>query len=390
MSRPNDTIVPSELTASDALREIIAVLKEHFPLEMPGRKWADEDIYRVLIQASAEASTVEHICEKMETGPDANTVFYWLKPLESQPLRQLEARVNEALVARLPPRLGYRPRRTAIDFVFIPYHGEPAREEEEIRRGRAKHGTTHFHCYATAYIIYKNKRVTVALTVVRADDDALTVLQRLLARLKELGLRCSRLYLDREFYCVPIIRFLQKQPFVSIMPVVRRGERMKALLRVNRSYQTTYTMRSREHGEVTFTVWVVCRYLKGRRGKHGIERLGYVVIGDLPWQPTQVRDGYRRRFGVETSYRLMNQVRVRTISPEPNRRLLYIALAFLIVNLWTYLKWQYLRRGRRVYHKLLPLAKLTTFLSRAVEAIHGVKLSVSLQLEASAPPIGIY
>ena len=53
MSRPNDTIVPSELTASDALREIIAVLKEHFPLEMPGRKWADEDIYRVLIQASS-------------------------------------------------------------------------------------------------------------------------------------------------------------------------------------------------------------------------------------------------------------------------------------------------------------------------------------------------
>lgn len=95
MSRPNDTIVPSELTASDALREIIAVLKEHFPLETPGRKWVDEDIYRVLIQASAEAGTVEHTCEKMENGPDANTVFYWLKPIESQPLRELEERANE-------------------------------------------------------------------------------------------------------------------------------------------------------------------------------------------------------------------------------------------------------------------------------------------------------
>ncbi len=41
-------------------------------------------------------------------------------------------------------------------------------------------------------------------------------------------------------------------------------------------------MRSQEQGEVTFTVWVVCRYHKGWRGKHGIERLGYVVIGDLP------------------------------------------------------------------------------------------------------------
>ncbi|MBM4464356.1 MAG: ISH3 family transposase, partial [Chloroflexi bacterium] len=333
MSRPDDTIVPSELTAGDALREIVAILKEHLPLETPGRKWVDEDIYRVLIKASAEASTVEHTCEQMENGPDANTVFYWLKPIESQPLRDLEARANEALIARLPPRLDYRPRQTAIDLVLIPYHGEPAREAEEIRRGRARDGTTRFHCYATAYIIYKNKRVTVALTVVRADADALTVLKRLLTRLSEIGLRCSRLYLDRQFYCVPIIRFLQTLPFISIMPVVCRGERMKALLRVNKSYRTTYTMCSQEHGEVTFTVWVVCRYLKGRRGKHGIERLGYVVIGDLPWQPTQVRDGYRRRFGVETSYRLMNQVRARTTSPEPTRRLLYVALAFLLVNL---------------------------------------------------------
>ncbi|NIN68635.1 MAG: ISH3 family transposase [Anaerolineae bacterium] len=390
MSRSNDTIVPSELTASDALGEIIAVVKGHFPLQTAGRKWIDADIYRVLIKASAEASTVEHICEQMEKGPDANTVFYWLKPIESQPLRQLEGVANEALIARLPPRLDYRPRQAAIDFVFIPYHGEPAREEEEIRRGRAKHGTTHFHCYATVYIIYQHKRVTVALTGVRADDDALTVLQRLLARLKDIGLRCSRLYLDRQFYCVSIIRFLQTQPFVSIMPVVRRGERMKALLRVNKSYRTSYTMRSQQQGEVTFQVWVVCRYLKGRRGQHGIERLGYVVIGDLPWHPTQVRDGYRRRFGVETSYRLMNQVRARTTSPEPNRRLLYVALAFLLANLWTYLKWRYLRRGRRVYHKLLPLATLATFLSRAVEAVHGVKLSVVLQSQTPALPIGIY
>jgi hypothetical protein len=176
MSRPNCTIDPSKLTASDALCEIIAVLKEHFPLETPGRKWVDEDIYRLLIKASAEAGTVEHTCKQMEVGPDANTVFYWLKPLDSQPLRELEGRANEALIARLPPRLDHRPRQAAVDFVLIPYHGEPAREEEEIRRGRARDGTTRFHCYATVYIIYKNKRVTVALTVVRGDDDALTVL----------------------------------------------------------------------------------------------------------------------------------------------------------------------------------------------------------------------
>jgi len=41
---------------------------------------------------------------------------------------------------------------------------------------------------------------------------------------------------------------------------------------------------------VTFELWVVCRYLKGRRGERGILRLPYVVIGKVPWNPAGVWD----------------------------------------------------------------------------------------------------
>jgi len=374
------TLSYSTLTASDTLDEVVTALKRHLPLTTNGRKWTQDDIYRILVDASARASTVESICGELEMVPDANTVFFWLKPVESQELRQLEETLNTLLVERLPPGLNYRPRQVAVDLTLIPYHGDPAQEAEEIRRGAAKCGTTHFHCYATAYLIYHNKRVTLALTMVRADDETLVVLKRLLARLQELDIRCKRLYLDRGFYSVLVIRYLQAQPFVSVMPVIRRGEHMKALLKVKRSYQTHYTMTSPQHGSVTFPVWVVCRYLKGRRGTHGIERLGYVVIGELPWDPVQARDGYRRRFGIETSYRLMNQVRARTSSPQPNLRFLYVAMALLIVNIWTYLKWRYLRIGQRVHHQLLPLSKLARFLSKAVEEIYGLQTSVFVRL----------
>jgi putative transposase len=366
--------------AADALNEVVAVLKRHLPLTTAGRSWTQDDIYRILVDASVRASTVESACNELESAPDARTVFFWIKPVESQDLRQLENKLNQMLADRLPPRLNYRPRQVAIDFTLIPYHGKPAQEEEEIRHSRAKSGTTHFHCYATAYIIYKNKRVTVALTMVRADDETLTVLQRLLSRLKGLSIRCKRLYLDRGFYSVQVIRFLQTCSFVTVMPVIRRGKRMKALLKVNQSYRTEYTMTTPKHGSVTFPVWVVCRYLQGRRGKRGIERLGYVVIGDLPWNPRQIRDGYRRRFGIESSYRLMNQVRARTSSREPGRRFLYVAIALLIINLWTYFKWRYLRVGKRVHHRLLSLSKLTRLLNRSVEDIYGLPSSICLQL----------
>ena len=46
---------------------------------------------------------------------------------------------------------------------------------------------------------------------------------------------------------------------------------------------------------------------------------------------------YRCRWGIETSYRLKNHCRIRTTTKNPVLRLLFVALAFILVNLWVYL-----------------------------------------------------
>ena len=43
---------------------------------------------------------------------------------------------------------------------------------------------------------------------------------------------------------------------------------------------------------------------------------------------------YRKRFGIETSYRQMHECRIRTSTSNPILRLLYFALAMLIRNCW--------------------------------------------------------
>lgn len=48
---------------------------------------------------------------------------------------------------------------------------KPIKSEDEITQGKAKSETTHFHCYATAHLINKNKRITLALTYVQPNDD---------------------------------------------------------------------------------------------------------------------------------------------------------------------------------------------------------------------------
>jgi IS4 transposase len=53
----------------------------------------------------------------------------------------------------------------------------------------------------------------------------------------------------------------------------------------------------------------------------------------LDWTPEKCRQRYRKRFGVETSYRLGNKLLGWTISPNSVYRFLLIGLGFLLLNL---------------------------------------------------------
>jgi len=384
MSGPQDKDTPN-VTSEQVLDLTVETLQAHLKLSIDGSKCNTLDVLRLLIAASAERSTIESACRETETGPSGNRVREQLEaelPQSLEELRELEATFNEALVEHLPSRILNRTHQVAADLVFIPYHGQPDQDEREVRRGRAKHGTTHFHCYATVYVIVKNKRYTLALTYVWCDERVVYVLNRLLARLKKLEISIKRLFLDREFYNVAVIRYLKTQGIWFVMPVIIRGKTggTRALLRKQkRSGRTTYTMKSPTDGEVTFEIVFVQVYLKGRFGKHGRRWYAFAVFG-VKAQPKQVYEMYRLRFGIETSYRMMNRVRARTCSRKPSLRLLLVGIAFTILNLWSFIRWAWLgqprRGGRLVDGKLFHLQRMARMLSRAVEAIYGCVLAV--------------
>lgn len=120
-------------------------------------------------QSSAQASTVEDTAAKLKDSPCANIVRNHLKEglLTWTEIKILQEEINELLVAQLPPRIITYRHRIAIDLVFTPYYGEPAQDRKEIRRSKAREGTTRFHCYGTVYVIKRNKRVTLAFTYAR-------------------------------------------------------------------------------------------------------------------------------------------------------------------------------------------------------------------------------
>ena len=377
-----------ELRAQDIHELTQETLQKHWHLDMESSRYESADLWDVMIAAAVERITVEMACDLLDDAPSPNTVRNAIHGMltDEASMATVEGSINEMLIARLPKKLLRSKLPAAIDITEIAYHGQHDEDDEWIRRSKPKHGTSHFHMYATLYVVKRNKRYTLALLLVRRTDKMVDVLKRLLARGQELGLRLKRLYLDRGFDNNGVISYLQQQPFPTILPLVHRGRSggSRRLLTGRKSHGATYTRSSQLYGEQTFPVFVVCKYSKGRYQRQGLVRFAYAVIGKLDLSPHQVFEEYRRRFAVETSYRLMNTMRARTTSTSVALRLFLVALAFLLLNLWSYVKWIHLfipRPGpRQVFHHLLPLARWRLWLWEMVKQKLGFSLSISIPL----------
>jgi len=324
-----------------------------------------------LLRAASRHDSIEHTAQRLEGVPSGNGIRYHLEQLDD--IVALEEQLNAALQSRIPPKIRKGRHRIAIDLHLIPYDGNPSEAEAPyIYRSQAQAGTTSFFAYATVYVICRNKRVTLGIHAVHRQETWVATVTYLLAMLSPLRVRVKRLYLDRGFYSVPVIRWLKALNIPFLMPAVIRGKTggTRQLLVGRKSYATRYTLTSANYGSLTCQMRVVCTYYKGFKGKHGIQYTLYVVHR-VTVALNQWHQHYKDRFGIETSYRIKNDCRIRTTSKNPVVRLLFVALAFILVNLWVYLLWFFISRtqrgGRVVYRELFSLKTMLEFLSLAVE-----------------------
>jgi len=222
----------------------------------------------------------------------------------------------------------------------------------------------------------------LCFTFVRPLDSLFDVLVKVLHKVSNLGIQVKRLYLDREFARTDIIRYLTEQLYVSVLPIPKKGNELKSLLKQKKKLKTSYTMNSVKYGSVTFPLWIACRYSKGKHGKQGVVVLPYAVIGDCKNEILEISNEYEHRFGIESSYRLMNQARARTSSTDSSFRLLLVGIAFTLVNIWVYLKWFALltsrKRGTDFDENQFPLALFCDFLCEEIKNIYGFVSSIKL------------
>ncbi len=374
------TLTPAHVHAHASVR-----IQKHLRLADHGRKCTADTLWTVLFYAASRIISLAAACAALRDAPSDTAAHDAL--LATLPAAaELQRRLNRALQDDLPHALGRRRHPLAIDLTLIPYHGKPRHDGHEIYRSQAKSGTSHFHAYATAYVIRQGRRFTVALTSVGRNDPLAGVVQCLLRQAARAGVRPRYLLLDRGFCSVDVIRYLQSARYAWLMPLVLRGRKAdhpkgpsgsRIFAHGKRSGWGQYTMTSASKRRARFAVCVKCRNLRGERGRHGRQALVYAFGGPLrPSSYTWVKETYRSRFAIETSYRQMHQARIRTCTRDPLLRLLYVGVALLLRNVWVWLHWQVLahrqRGGRRIDLGRLSFRKMLVWLQHWTEAHLGV------------------
>jgi hypothetical protein len=386
----NDT---PKLTADQVLEHARQGIEDHLPVQADGYRCTTDDLLNILLTAAARQCTIESARAELSSGPSAETIRQYLnEQLTAERLPDLERQLNKALEAQVPRRLWHRAQEIAIDLHNRPYYGKTSQEEGLWVRSEAKEGTTHFYRVATAYVIHHGLRVTLALRFFVPTDSIVGVLELLLGRIKKLGIEINRLFLDKGFAGIDAQTYLEHNAIPALIACSIRGRTggTRALCRGTKSYRTTHTFRNlAEKKERTADV-AVCRVFSTAKRTGRMERragwLVFILI-NLDLEPRQARRLYRRRFGVETSYRCAGQVRAWTTSKNPALRFVLIGLSFFLLNVWLHLRWLYTqvaRRGRRQLDtQLFTLTRFARFIVRAMQQRYGC----ILEIVAPAVPI---
>jgi putative transposase len=352
-------------------------------LEYEGTKCSGGTVIQVLLIAAARVVSIFAACRDLADAPSDQTIRNALAA--SMPtLPELERRLNRALGTALPKALRRKARMVAVDLTLIPYHGRPAHDEKEIYRSIPKAGTSHFHAYATAVIVHKGHRYTLALTRVEYGDATKDVLQRLLRIVRRRAVKIKFLLLDKEFFNIAVISYLRRAGHGFIIPALPRGRKpkhasqatgLRALLKKNHGYyqHTLTSMASGKRRTARVTICVASKgYTDKKTGSWRRKKLLY-GIWKVRLTPRRIRELYRKRFGIETSYRQMNEARIRTCTRDPAQRLLFVGVALVLRNVWVWLHFKLAKNKwteePRLFLELLRFNEMLLWITQVVQRL---------------------
>lgn len=281
----------------------------------------------------------------------------FLTRLRDQSLEDLELEWNHSVdgLLKFLTRKGKLKKRIRIagDYHDEPFYGDP--DSEYIHKDRAKDGTNYFLRYITFCICVAGYRVKLGMKMLKKKENPLEWMRAWLERLLEIGLKIEWVLLDRGFYSILTCKMIDELGLDFLM-AAKKTAPMKELVWEYYSKEIPshheYTMKNvhdKFKGMVIFAtedgnlnsfrrtcqnasfptpkiikkIWTYFTNKLFPRDPHACLRM----IREIPGI-------YKSRWGIETSYKMIDKFHIPTSSKIPSTRYFLFIFQAVMYNCW--------------------------------------------------------
>lgn len=296
-------------------------------------RYTDEQYFELLTFLSvlnAAAEDGSSILKENRPVPGSDALMQQLKKLS---VEKVEAQFDRVFARQFVRLFGKkrRPRGVAIiDVHEQETYTQHKRTSPDVRGGKHKNGTNFFFHFVTIQFLAKGEVVTIKVHLHRRGESLREVVEQLVVHLLRYA-KVECLLLDRGFRDVTILNELEFLGVPILMPAFS-DERTRAALASMWRHARRWSFRNAK-----------CEYADVMLLKAELpdgKAVGfYTTIRGVWWRRVlYFVKLYKRRWTIETGYRVQNEFLAKTTSIKGTVRLFYFSYAVALHNLWLHMR----------------------------------------------------
>jgi len=244
----------------------------------------------------------------------------------------------------------------AFDFTEEEYYGKLI--NEYVVKGKCKNGTNKFFKFLTCNICIEGQRFTVGFQVWKKGLNKAKYMKKMLKKVQELGFKIRLVTMDRGFYSQKIFRMLDKQGLKFLVPAKmyepikkkviayfwKKGKRITThVIGSNGKFFTGKLIIYPKEKKIS-EIRRECK--KNGADSKEILKHFFVFFTNSPltrfdlWvkkYDKKIPGYYKKRWGIETSYRVKNEFAIPTCSRSSSIRTFYFGFKVILYNNWVLL-----------------------------------------------------
>lgn len=267
--------------------------------------------------------------------PAGNTILYHIKKLELKVVQDIFQKSFEAIYREAKTRGVFKEKvDVAIDITDQPYYGN--KNDPMVVGTKHQRGTSHAFRFATINIVDKGRRFTLMALPMSELTPKEKVVKKLIDYAKT-KIRIKNVYLDRGFFTCKIINLLNEMDVKFLMPAIKNPRIRELIDKHSAPAVIDYKMGIKTAGT------------KGRgKFREDPSHFNLVIVDDengikivyatnlniTEKNAYDLLKLYKKRWGIETSYRMKGEFKPKTTSKYYIVRLFYFLFSACLYNLW--------------------------------------------------------